>query len=871
MDEELGLGAKITLQDAFSGTAARVRGEFGRLHQSLRAGSSGLVQALGALTGQSSLVGFALGGPTGVAMGMHALIASTVETGGQIENLGFAFTQLLGNVDAAHDHIRTLQQFAVGKPFEFAQLAETSRTLQVFGYNVQETMGLLQTFGDTAFSAGTGFRGVQQMTRVFGTVLATGRITRGHLNTLVMSGVNAYDILRERLHLTDQQLQNIARSGIPARQIIQALQEGMNARYAGGMDRAMASLASKLSDINDQVTNFKSELYEAIGPTIIDVLDRFKNALTPESVTTFARVLGDVLSTVVRLVRILVAPITGAFGDLGARWERDGGRAVAPMRRFLGNVRDVIEGVAALVTSENSRGLSQIPRALRDKLVERGLWPLVQRIARWGDRVRAFLTGFIPGLIAGFQQVAAFAQGFARALGFQGLPASRAEAERYGRTLGTLLPKLLALKFAVVAVTAVLPALRAGLWMVGTAMQFALDHGGQARAGASLLHRTLLRMAATNPVLLAVVVAVLAIGAATLWAYRHADKLTSSAPKWRALRTVMGLVFGPFIEVAILLGRTDGALERLRGRVHHAGDVMRAVWTRVKNAVMTFGRAVWEVLWPVRIAVSMVALVVYVFLARAVGGIAVLARLYAGLWQRIGSAAASYGRTLILPFVLLWNWLRSAVGAFRTYMGFVGGQIATFFTQRFGRQINWLVARFRELVTVLRPIWAQIRVFFEDQFGQIGNAARTFFGNLAETLLLPLRMLAREILAAYNDLPAALRPGAMAGMVGTLERFAAGPGAPAAVAATRAAGDAATAGAPAVARATVQTGVLNTAAARAASTAPAQVVEVRPTPVTVPVTLQVDRRTLATAVATQNTDDQLRRGDSVPSGRGPMD
>jgi tape measure domain-containing protein len=182
---------------------------------------------------------------------LRDLIGHAIRSGSEIENLELAFTTMLGGADAARAHLEELQRFAIGKPFEFAQLASASRLLQTFGFQARDVTGLLTDFGDAAFTANTGFEGVERMSRVFGQIRATGKTTVGHLNMLVRSGVPAYDILRERLGLTGEELQKIARSGIPAERVITALREGMRQRFSGGLDRAAATLAAKLSDLQD--------------------------------------------------------------------------------------------------------------------------------------------------------------------------------------------------------------------------------------------------------------------------------------------------------------------------------------------------------------------------------------------------------------------------------------------------------------------------------------------------------------------------------------------------------------------------------------------------------------------------------------------
>lgn len=497
-DSDLEFGGRVFLQDAFSGVADRIATRFRSLEGTVTAGSRRVGVALHAMgqrfgglegvTGRAreSLGAFArspfahraaanlglaaraaggaalsfgrlaagigagvlLGGTVLAARGVWRLGMAAARSSSEMENLRIAFTTMLGSAQAANEHLRALQQFAVGKPFEFRDLVVASRNLQTFGFQAAEVQGLLQDFGDAAFNAGTGIRGVMSQVNVFGTILATNKVTFGQLRQLVRAGVPAFQILREQLHLTDEQLRNIARSSVGGRAIIDALRRGMQGRFAGGMERAATTITAAVSDLQDVGQIFLSWIGDELRPTILGFLNEFRTGLGRLDMVTVTRAVGQGLATLMRLARIALAPVLGAFADLRERWERDGGAALGPVRRFLGGFRDVVEGVAALVSSEDSRGVGRIPRALHDTLVRRGLWPLALRIAQWVDRARVLFGAFVEGWVSRLRETGSALGELGRVLGVgQGrMAVSRDIARQLGTALSYTAVALLFLR-----------------------------------------------------------------------------------------------------------------------------------------------------------------------------------------------------------------------------------------------------------------------------------------------------------------------------------------------------------------------------------------------------------------------------------------
>jgi hypothetical protein len=270
----------------------------------------------------------------------------------------------------------------------------------------------------------------------------------------------------------------------------------------------------------------------------------------------------------------------------------------------------------------------------------------------------------------------------------------------------------------------------------------------------------------------------------------------------------------------------------------------------------------------VRVAVSFVVLFTYVVVARVAMVVAGVQGLFVSMWRWIGRQFVAQGRTIIAPFVALVHWvrthiplLRSIVQGFYAHFVLMGRWAWNHIGPHAQRVLLFVRDRLREYMGSIR---AGILLLVD----MIKNS----FTSIPDFMLGPLRRVAREIVSAYQDLPAALRPAGMNGMVGTLERFASGGGsAEAALVATRTATTNATVGAPAVAAATTQASALQGAASRASGAAPVVVQAPAPAPVTTVTQLVLDGRQIAESVQRHTQDDQIRRGVSVPTRRGPME
>jgi hypothetical protein len=787
-------------------TATRFSGRLLSPLQSIASGGRSLLSVFAGLTGQSGALSMVLGGPVGIASGLHAIVRGAMEAGGEIEQLQLAFATLMHSSDAARAHLAELQQFAVGKPFEFAFLATQSRQLQTFGYTAQETLGMLRDFGDSAAGAGTGTQGFETFTRIAGQIRTMGRMTRGQVSQLGRAGLDV-SILRQQLGMSERDFANIARAGVPAERLITALRTSMRQQWGGGMERASATLAAKLSDLDDVIGNLRRQLYEALGPVLLPVIDRFSTFLTTNA-KRIASVVSLVVVTVIHLVNAVLGPVFGAMSDV---MERANGRtrtSVGGMIQTLQRAALLIEGVSALIVGDNGHGVSGISYVLRENLVRAGLWHTAVEIARFANRARAFLVGFAEGVTSNARTASLWVRRIAGWFGFAGssMMRTRGDAHALGSELATLVASVLALRVGLLA-------LRGAFSVFGAA-------------------GTVGKAATSHPI----IAFILAIGAAAMWASRHWRELGATTSRGTWLRALYGLL-GPIGGAIAGITQLRVVWERVKtsdigGSLARAGASVRAFFGAmpgagaVVGAFRTIGNAVAFVWGMLRV-------------------LTLLAGVFVGAWFRktftgAGEASANFlapvRQTFVKMIALVVGVAARVTGAFRRVWDGLRAYAAS---------------AFERLLIVLAPVIARFAVLWVVMRETIVSA----FSGIAETILSPFRALARQIVSLFRSLPASLQPEGLQSTVRSLEAFGTPPVEPAPDGGVRGAINASRA---APARAANAASAAATSAAAAAVNAPAPIYNPPPTHVTV----QVDRAVLARAVQDHNDDDAIRFGDT---------
>lgn len=181
----------------------------------------------------------------------------------ELEYAKIAYSNLFGDTELANEFINVLKDFAATTPFSFQESEAAAKRLLAYGIQYKNVMYVMQ--GVLAASSMQGNpQVIESVSRALGQIYTKGRLMNEEMRQLAEAGIPAYEILQEKLGLTQQQLQNLGREGIPASKAINALVDGMNERFGGVVSASSKTLKGIISNIKDNATMLVSGAFEPL-------------------------------------------------------------------------------------------------------------------------------------------------------------------------------------------------------------------------------------------------------------------------------------------------------------------------------------------------------------------------------------------------------------------------------------------------------------------------------------------------------------------------------------------------------------------------------------------------------------------------------
>ena len=248
----------------------------------------------------------------------------------ELEYAKIAYSNLFGDTALADEFINVLKDFAAKTPFSFQESEAAAKRLLAYGIQYKNVMYVMQ--GVLAASSMQGNpQVIESVSRALGQIYTKGRLMNEEMRQLAEAGIPAYEILQEKLGLTQKQLQNLGKESIPASKAINALVDGMNERFGGVVSASSKTLKGIISNIKDNAIMLVSGAFEPLITVIKSGLNElgeflfkmreifelkglggvFEAIFPPElhsTIRQFVANLGTLLQAVVRLV--------GALGGL---------------------------------------------------------------------------------------------------------------------------------------------------------------------------------------------------------------------------------------------------------------------------------------------------------------------------------------------------------------------------------------------------------------------------------------------------------------------------------------------------------------------------------------------------------------------------
>lgn len=190
----------------------------------------------------------------------------------QVEDAKNSFTTLLGSEQAALKELQDIDTFAAKTPFSKLGLTSINQQLIWFGYNAKEGLAISKVLGDSISAVGKWEEDLKGVVLAMGQIKAKGKLSAEEIMQMAERGIPAMAILKDKLHLTAKQMDDLWNSGISAETGINALLIGLNEKFAWEMDKKWKNLSGLWS-------NFMDNVQSSMAGMVTGVSDGAKNIL----------------------------------------------------------------------------------------------------------------------------------------------------------------------------------------------------------------------------------------------------------------------------------------------------------------------------------------------------------------------------------------------------------------------------------------------------------------------------------------------------------------------------------------------------------------------------------------------------------------
>lgn len=212
---------------------------------------------------------------------MSQLVTSSIEFANNMDQAEIAFKYLLKDGDKANVMVRQLQDFSIASPLQTDDVMNATRQLMAMGFEAKEIIPTLSIMADTASvftsSAGGMAEMISGITLAIGQMRSSGKVMTQEMRQLYNAGVPVFEIMREELNLTAEEVRNIGKMNIDSELGVNALLRGLQKRYAGAAEEFTKTIPGALEVIQKNFRLIFTELSEEPRAGLSEWLNKVAN------------------------------------------------------------------------------------------------------------------------------------------------------------------------------------------------------------------------------------------------------------------------------------------------------------------------------------------------------------------------------------------------------------------------------------------------------------------------------------------------------------------------------------------------------------------------------------------------------------------
>lgn len=201
------------------------------------------------------------------AQAIQSATNATWEFTKQLEYAQISYSNLFGDTQLSTEFINVLEDFAAKTPFTFTEAEGAAKRLVAYGVESKNLMYMMNGIMAAASAQGDASK-VEQITRALGQVRTYGKLMTAEVRQLTEAGIPVYEILSEKLGVTQEQLRNLGKEAVPASVAINALIDGMNERFGTALEASSKTITGITSNIKDNALMIANE---AIAPITLAI------------------------------------------------------------------------------------------------------------------------------------------------------------------------------------------------------------------------------------------------------------------------------------------------------------------------------------------------------------------------------------------------------------------------------------------------------------------------------------------------------------------------------------------------------------------------------------------------------------------------
>lgn len=202
----------------------------------------------------------------GLTVPITGLIVAGIKYNATVEDLTTSFEVMTGSAEKAGDIVKRLKDIGSKTPFEFTDLAETTKLLMNYGLTADEAIDKMQMLGD--ISQGSAEK-MSRISMAYGQMSSAGKVNLEDVKQMIEAGFNPLKEISEStgesmLSLYDR----ISKGTISVDEITASMKRSTSegGKYFNSMDKQSQTTTGKLSTLKDEFLNATGSLTESLIP-----------------------------------------------------------------------------------------------------------------------------------------------------------------------------------------------------------------------------------------------------------------------------------------------------------------------------------------------------------------------------------------------------------------------------------------------------------------------------------------------------------------------------------------------------------------------------------------------------------------------------